>query len=407
MQFLEENGFRGSREALEKESGLKYDKARAEGAKAGFLLSALMLQKEYNSPKNPNKDKDAKLRAMEDDILNPKGGTLKPVKNGYSMKDLHETNVITARFCPIEGMQHIVGSTDVRGKIVFLNSEKREVLGMIPPGLFKAPILTMDLHPKYLMMAVGLMNGSHHIIRYQLPKSNDSKKECEAKICSSFEKHGKYVNRVRWGHDGNMLATCSYDKEVRIYTCNDAKTAKESDWDAKGRFTFRRGVECVEWGAGASSNMLYVSLQGDNYIHTIDIKAMKRGPKYNMNSFGDDHVSFSALDLHSSRNGEYLIASTDKDRCIMFKSNSEIQARNFYGAESGQYFNPRAVFDPNLTNAYATSVDNTVVGWDIGSQRIITRLKGHTKMIRNLHVHPAKNMLVTGGYDKTVRIWIP
>jgi len=132
---------------------------------------------------------------------------------------------------------------------------------------------------------------------------------------------------------------------------------------------------------------------------------MKKANRYNMNSFGDDHVSFSALDLHASQDAKYVIACTDKDRVIMFASNSNIQVRNFYGAESGQYFNPRAVLDCNHSNLYATSYDNSIIGWDVGSQRPSAKLTDHTKMIRSLHVHATEPQLVSGSYDRTVRLW--
>jgi len=150
---------------------------------------------------------------------------------------------------------------------------------------------------------------------------------------------------------------------------------------------------------------LFVSLQQDNYIHTIDVAAMKKGPRFNMNSFGDDHVSFSVLDLHTSRDGKYLLGATDKDRVIMFTSNSERQVRNFYGVETGQFFNPRVLFDENRSNVYALSYDNSIIGWDVGSQRQNTKLKGHKKMVRSFDMHLSSNVIASGSYDKTIRTY--
>jgi len=224
---------------------------------------------------------------------------------------------------------------------------------------------------------------------------------------SADEKHGKYVNRIRWDSTGTMFATCSYDKEVRIYHLKASKDGRTPQWGVAGRFTFRRGVECIEWGLEARKHLLYVSLQSDNYIHSIDAVKMKKAERYNMNSFGDDHVSFSALDLHTSKDGKYLLACTDKDRTIMFASNTEKQVRNFYGADSGKYFNPRAVLDQNQSCAYGTSYDNSIVVWDVGSQRVVKRLTGHKKMIRSLDVHSTKNIFASGSYDRTIRLWEP
>ena len=46
-----------------------------------------------------------------------------------------------------------------------------------------------------------------------------------------------------------------------------------------------------------------------------------------MNSFGDTHVSFAALDVSFSSSGKYILASTDRDRLILFDRVSGAQVR--------------------------------------------------------------------------------
>mmetsp|Transcript_26525 Transcript_26525/g.37013 ORF Transcript_26525/g.37013 Transcript_26525/m.37013 type:complete len:481 (-) Transcript_26525:224-1666(-) len=446
LSFLKENGFERARKELERESGVKSTDSTTD--MSGYLLSAITVYREFLSSKDDSKQdlKAAEERKFEEELVNPKGGPLKPVSKPRISQACHLSNIIDVRFCVHEELQHIVSSVDVRGDINLTQISTGKSIVALSGGMsiFKAPVLSMDFNPKNNLLAVGCMNGGHHVLDVELP--NCSKEEdgifkeggknvLEKKptIISNFSKHGKYVNRVRWNSTGNLLATCSYDQEVRLYSVDEKKHHQQQrqqqqnksstgEGGGKGkekentegsccclleRFTFRRGVECVEWGRGANAHILYVSLQSDNYIHTIDSKTMKKGQRFNMNSFGDDHVSFSALDLNSSVDGKYLLVATDKDRAIMFASGTEKQVRNFYGAESGQYFNPRAVFNTNQSIAYGSSYDNTIVAWDVASQRVISKLSGHKKMIRSLHVHPRSNILASGSYDKTVRIWEP
>ena len=44
-----------------------------------------------------------------------------------------------------------------------------------------------------------------------------------------------------------------------------------------------------------------------------------------MNSNGDDHVSFTALDLSVSPSGNHILIATDKDRLILYRTESEVQ----------------------------------------------------------------------------------
>eukprot|EP00470_Lotharella_oceanica_P010084 CAMPEP_0170188212 /NCGR_PEP_ID=MMETSP0040_2-20121228/43779_1 /TAXON_ID=641309 /ORGANISM="Lotharella oceanica, Strain CCMP622" /LENGTH=424 /DNA_ID=CAMNT_0010435451 /DNA_START=32 /DNA_END=1306 /DNA_ORIENTATION=+ len=404
LQFLQEQGFVSARKALEEESGLKYDEKTQGEHKGNYLLSALAVYKEYLLSKTPESGEVEKERAIEEDLVNPKGGPTKPVSEGKKLAATHGVNIIDVRFSYCTNFQDIVASSDAKGSLVVTDIQSGSSATAVKPGFFKAPILTTDFNPTNNLIAVGCMNGGQYIVDLKAKdKAELLSGAVQPEVVGDLEKHGKYVNRIRWNRDGTLMATCSYDKEVRIYAVTAAQ--EEAKCELKGRFQFRRGVECVEWGWEHNAHLLYVSLQQDNYVHSIDAKAMKKADRYNMNSFGDDHVSFSALDLHASKDGKYLIACTDKDRIIMFASNSSKQVRNFYGAESGQYFNPRAVLDCNHSNLYATSYDNSIIGWDVGSQRPSAKLKGHSKMIRSLHVHATEPVLVSGSYDRSVRLW--
>jgi WD40 repeat protein len=121
---------------------------------------------------------------------------------------------------------------------------------------------------------------------------------------------------------------------------------------------------------------------------------------------------------------QFLLVATDKSRIIMFAASSGHQLRNFYGAVNDLYddalFNfcqlkllirghrytqCRVAWSPNNAYVYCTSQDHTVCVWEVATQRLVHRLKGHTKTLRDIDVVPSSGALVSGSFDRSLRFW--
>ena len=125
-----------------------------------------------------------------------------------------------------------------------------------------------------------------------------------------------------------------------------------------------------------------VSVREDNYLHELDILSLSLTNKYNMNANGDDHVSFTVLDLRQSPDGLFLLAATDMHRVILFRAFSSTQIRNFYGAANGSYSNPRVAWSHTQKYIYVSSEDEfDIFAFEVATQRVVGRLKGHTKKV--------------------------
>ena len=62
---------------------------------------------------------------------------------------------------------------------------------------------------------------------------------------------------------------------------------------------------------------LAVSVRSDNKLYFVTVPSLATRTM-NMNAFGDDFVSFTAMVVSYSPSGKYLLVSTDKDRLILF-----------------------------------------------------------------------------------------
>jgi COMPASS component SWD3 len=125
----------------------------------------------------------------------------------------------------------------------------------------------------------------------------------------------------------------------------------------------------------------------------------------NMNAIGDDFVSFTAMDVSTSPDDKYILVSTDKDRLILYRSNTGQQVANFYGAISNEYSHPRHCWHPSGQYIYATSQNKAIHVWEVASQKIVTCLEGHSGDVRGLIYCLGMKMLFSCGFDGVVNVW--
>uniref|UniRef100_A0A7S3YHZ5 LisH domain-containing protein n=1 Tax=Lotharella globosa TaxID=91324 RepID=A0A7S3YHZ5_9EUKA len=139
LQFLHEQGFISARKALEVESGIEYDEKTQGAHKGNYLLSAVAVYNEFLLSKTPESGKAEKERAIEEDLVNPKGGPTKPVSTGKKLAAVHGVNIIDVRFSYAKDFQDIVASSDAKGSIVVTDVKSGSTRTAVKPGFFKAP----------------------------------------------------------------------------------------------------------------------------------------------------------------------------------------------------------------------------------------------------------------------------
>lgn len=100
-----------------------------------------------------------------------------------------------------------------------------------------------------------------------------------------------------------------------------------------------------------------------------------------MNARQDDHVSFSILHISFSEDEDYLLASTDRDRVIMYRYGQSTPVRNFYGASNDLFSQPRHAWHKSGHYVYSTSQDHKIYCWEVSTQNLVHQLEGHTGLI--------------------------
>jgi len=318
-----------------------------------------------------------------EDLLQPGDGNY--IKHMHTKLEGYTSNILCVKFSTNLEVPLIVAGF-AGGFIRLINYEDKKTVSELMAH--KAGVISLDFHPKNSNIILsGGMDSNHHLIDIS-----------RGVILQSWTDHKKYVVRTRFIPDGTKFITASYDRTVRIYGQKDSENYTELT-----HFTFTGTIEALE--LSQDGNTLIIGSRDDNYLHFLDIDKLQETTKVNMNSNGDNFISFTPMHASYSPNGNYVLISTDKNRLILFKAGYALQARNFYGVFNDEYSQPRHCWDLTGKYIYATSQDNKIIVWDVSTQKTVASLPGHSGVVRDLVRHPTKQLLCSVSFDKSIIFW--
>jgi WD40 repeat protein len=305
-----------------------------------------------------------------------------------TIKGVHDGNILSVAIHTLGSMKIIAtGSGDKSVK--FIDVATGEVVKTVKNH--KAGVLSIDFHPlKPNLMVTTSMDATSIITDI----NTDT-------IVQAFSDHGKFVIRGIFSPDGLWYASASYDRTLNVYSWSN-----EHGYQLARKFGPLVGnVEAICFLP--DSLTLVAGVRDDNYLHYISLRDFS-DTRHNMNSNGDDWVSFTPMWLSVSPNGKYLLVSTDDSngRVILFGINSSVQLRNFYGAATDMLSSaPRHCWDPSGKYVYiAGGNDCCIRVIEVKTGKVAYQLTGHTAMIRSLAFDETVGLASTG-FDRTVRLW--
>ncbi|EGC30623.1 hypothetical protein DICPUDRAFT_157617 [Dictyostelium purpureum] len=386
FQWLNEKGYSQTISSLEIESATQQNPSVVKfGGQLEYIYN------EHKELQASMKTEDTLLD--EDPDLNELGDGVVHQHLHDTLGSVHSANILCSRFSPFKDSNLIItGSTDKSIKVT--NYATKSLVNELT-DVATGAIISLDFNPvNPELLLASSMDGSHSLIKVT--------KEGDIELLQKFKDHIKYVVCVRWSPDGKKFATSSYDKSVGYYVedpNNQGQYILEKVWN------FTATIESIIFTP--ESSHIIAAVRESNYIHYLntDSDSGYNIDRYNMNSNGDDHVSFSALEFSITPCKKYLLVSTDRNRLILFKLYSDKQLRNFYGATNEFFVTTRNIICPSGKYVFSTSQDNLIYVWEVANQKIIAKLDGHRSSIRDLCFSPDKMFLASCGFDKKVNLW--
>ncbi len=244
---------------------------------------------------------------------------------------------------------------------------------------------------------------------------------------TKFKGHTKKINCVAFSNDGELLATASDDKTIRIWSLATGK-----------RIATLRGHEdavlCVEFSqngkellSGSKDTQIKLwNIEEEKEIktyksHKYQVNTIKFSPKNDYfvsgDSKGEIHIwriekakSINVLTNHSkainalvfSADEKYFASASD-DNTVKLWTTTSFKLSKTYAAHSLAVLS--ICFSNDSKFLYSASADKTIKTWKISSSKPVNSIEAHEYAINSLQISNDGSFLFSASDDGSIKTW--
>ncbi|KAM8746363.1 WD repeat-containing protein 47-like isoform 1-T2 [Acanthopagrus schlegelii] len=260
-------------------------------------------------------------------------------------------------------------------------------------------VRAVAFHPSGALYAVGSNSKTLRVCAYPetLTTSGSGAVKQPAVRFRRNKHHKGSIYCVAWSHCGQLLATGSNDKYVKVLPFNaDSCNATGPDLEFSMHDGTIRDLAFME-GPESGGSILISAGAGDCNIYTTDCQ---RGQGLHALSGHTGHI----LTLYTW--GGWMIASGSQDKTVRFwdlrvPSCVRVVGTTLHGSGSAV---ASVAVDPSGRLLATGQEDSTCMLYDIRGGRIVQTYRPHGSDIRSVRFSPGAHHLLTGSYDNKIII---
>uniref|UniRef100_A0A3Q2V5H5 WD repeat domain 47b n=1 Tax=Haplochromis burtoni TaxID=8153 RepID=A0A3Q2V5H5_HAPBU len=259
-------------------------------------------------------------------------------------------------------------------------------------------VRAVAFHPAGALYAVGSNSKTLRVCAYPETLTPSAATVKQPAVRFRRNKHHKgSIYCVAWSHCGQLLATGSNDKYVKVLPFNaDTCNATGPDLEFSMHDGTIRDLAFME-GPESGGSILISAGAGDCNIYTTDCQ---RGQGLHALSGHTGHI----LTLYTW--GGWMIASGSQDKTVRFwdlrvPSCVRVVGTTLHGTGSAV---ASVAVDPSGRLLATGQEDSTCMLYDIRGGRIVQTYRPHSSDIRSVRFSPGAHHLLTGSYDNRIII---
>ena len=197
--------------------------------------------------------------------------------------------------------------------------------------------------------------------------------------------HSNYVYSVSFSPDGQVLASGSFDNTIKLW-----------DMDSRREIATLTGhSDDVESVSFSPDGQVLASGSFDKTIKLWDVDSRREIATLKGHSGAVVSVSFSP-------DGQVLASGSYDETIKLWDVDSRREIATLTGHSN---YVISVSFSPDGQVLASGSSDATIKLWDVGSRREIATLKGHSGAVVSVSFSPDGQVLASGSYDKTIKLW--